>query len=418
MLDKGGLTNWAVGLSVDDLKANVKSQLSTVSIVGCTGAHTIVCACFDTAAVQGELSPAWLEEAAAKARLAPDRFRDGAAQLGTRAHDAIDALVQGRDPGPVAADIQPIVDGFRRWHEQSGLTIDPRGDTMVASSRYQYAGALDALATDADGRVHIIDFKTSNSVHSSYALQLAAYVYAFAEMYSHGDIEAPVGALPHPVSAAGGSSISSFAPDFAPISQSPAAVPPPSSGGTAVQSHETSPTGDISSEHSAQDEDELPPWLQTPEMEATSGGGRRAAGGPARGSEHGTSTVQKRTVVRNRSASPRSRGSSVFGSPAGTGPIRSLCSSPGAPEVDAQVYPISALAAGATLREAASGAYATGAGQRSPLSLSGRVVRFDKRSGQAHEHLIGDLSVSFNAFKAALYLWRVNNMQSEALLSR
>ncbi len=31
VLDRGGLTNWAVGLGVDDLKANVKAQLSSVS---------------------------------------------------------------------------------------------------------------------------------------------------------------------------------------------------------------------------------------------------------------------------------------------------------------------------------------------------------------------------------------------------
>ena len=367
--------------------------------------------------MQGELSPEWLEEAAAKARQAPDRFRDGAAELGTRAHDAIDALVQGRDPGTVASDIQPVVDGFRRWHEQSGLTIDPRGDTMVASNRYQYAGALDALATDADGKVHIIDFKTSNSVHSSYALQLAAYVYAFAEMYTNGEIEAPGGALPHPLTAAGGSSISSLTSDFpSALSQHSAAavaaqLASPAAHNNNVEAHQHSEAP----QNGQEDDEELPPWLQAVEVESSGA----VWGKPSARAGQDTAQVQKRTVVRNRSSSAsKSRSSSIFGSPAAVGAVRTLCSAADEAVLDARAYPISALAAGATLREAATGAYATGPGKRSPLLLSGRVVRFDKRTGAAHEHIVGDLSVSFNAFKAALYLWRVNNMQSDALLSR
>ncbi len=284
---------------------------------------------------------------------------------------------------------------------------------MVASSRYQYAGALDALATDSDGRVHIIDFKTSNSVHSSYALQLAAYVHAFAEMYTNGDIEAPKGALPQPASAADSRTISTYAP-VSPASPIPAQAPPSEGDNIAFSQQGASVSP---GEHESSDEDEIPPWLQTPEFDEPAS--RPGSALRTSASNQETARVSKRTVVRNRSSSSKSKTSSVFGSPAGLGAVRSLCSSTGdsRDELDKRAYPISALVAGATLREASSSAYATGLGQQAPLLLSGRVVRFDKRTGQAHEHTVGDLSVSFNAFKAALYLWRVTNMQAEALLS-
>ncbi len=39
------------------------------------------------------------------------------------------------------------------------------------------------------------------------------------------------------------------------------------------------------------------------------------------------------------------------------------------------------------------------------------VVRFDKATGEAEESTVKDLELSFSAFKAALYLWKVQHLQ-------
>ena len=39
------------------------------------------------------------------------------------------------------------------------------------------------------------------------------------------------------------------------------------------------------------------------------------------------------------------------------------------------------------------------------------VVRFDKQTGEPEESTVKDLELSFSAFKAALYLWKVQHMQ-------
>ena len=65
---------------------------------------------------------------------------------------------------------------FEQWRNDSGIELDPAGDQFVWSDSFEYAGAMDAVGVDQDtGELVAIDFKTSNQVSSTYALQLAAY---------------------------------------------------------------------------------------------------------------------------------------------------------------------------------------------------------------------------------------------------
>jgi len=58
-----------------------------------------------------------------------------------------------------------------------------QGDTVVYSKKYKYAGAADAIGRLKDGgKLVIVDWKTSNSLHNEYALQLSAYAKALEEM--------------------------------------------------------------------------------------------------------------------------------------------------------------------------------------------------------------------------------------------
>lgn len=52
------------------------------------------------------------------------------------------------------------------------------------------AGALDCLGRrESDGKLVVVDFKTTNQLVDSYALQLAAYAHAYMEMHAGGSKE-------------------------------------------------------------------------------------------------------------------------------------------------------------------------------------------------------------------------------------
>lgn len=103
-----------------------------------------------------------------------------AADLGTRAHKAIDDIIEGRKP-VITDDIKPPVEAFKNFVKENKLEII-KGDTKIASIQNRFGGSLDALGWK-DGRFIIVDFKTSNGCYKEYAFQVAAYSKAFSETY-------------------------------------------------------------------------------------------------------------------------------------------------------------------------------------------------------------------------------------------
>ena len=163
VLDKPGIKNWAVGQTirhaVDEL-VDVQDQAG------------------DRPLTLDEIS-----KAVHQSKEASTKELNRAGDFGTRAHDAIDHLIAGKRGKEVNIDldVKPVVDNFWDWWVSSGVTLDPRGDTMVYSPRYGYAGALDALAMTPDGQLMVCDWKTSNSVYESHIIQVAAYAKAVEE---------------------------------------------------------------------------------------------------------------------------------------------------------------------------------------------------------------------------------------------
>lgn len=115
------------------------------------------------------------------ARANPDKIKEEAANLGTQAHAYIDKVVNGMDLEYLPGSILRPVSAFADWWKSSGLRF-VLGDTKVASRVHGYGGSLDALAADG-GRLVVLDWKTSKALYDEYALQVAAYVKAFEEMY-------------------------------------------------------------------------------------------------------------------------------------------------------------------------------------------------------------------------------------------
>jgi len=103
-----------------------------------------------------------------------------AADLGSRAHKAIDDILEGREP-VITQDIKAPIDAFLKFKEDTKMEF-LLGDTKIASLINRYGGSLDALGWMKDKFV-IVDLKTSSGCWPEMGYQVAAYARAFAETY-------------------------------------------------------------------------------------------------------------------------------------------------------------------------------------------------------------------------------------------
>lgn len=102
-----------------------------------------------------------------------------ASDWGKLVHQIMESILTG-DKAEIAPVVLPSVSAFESWrnqHKVSALDVEKR----VLSKNHLYAGTLDVLA-EIDGKLGILDLKTSTGIWDDYALQLAAYFQAFNEM--------------------------------------------------------------------------------------------------------------------------------------------------------------------------------------------------------------------------------------------
>lgn len=106
--------------------------------------------------------------------------RDEAADAGHLAHDFIECDIHGRelpdtsknDPELVKLALKAL-EAFRDWKSQVKLEIIET-ETPLVSERYRFGGTFDALAR-VNGKIVLLDWKTSNAVYSDYIAQVGAY---------------------------------------------------------------------------------------------------------------------------------------------------------------------------------------------------------------------------------------------------
>ena len=105
--------------------------------------------------------------------------RDEAADAGTLAHGMVEAYING-DPLPEVnfddvgtAAIQGF-NNYKRWAENNRIQVIKQ-EMQLVSEEYQFGGCPDAMGIDTEGRLCILDWKTSNSVYQDYLIQLSAY---------------------------------------------------------------------------------------------------------------------------------------------------------------------------------------------------------------------------------------------------
>ena len=103
------------------------------------------------------------------------REKEEAGKRGTEVHTQVDNYFT-KNEYPENFRARAIVD----WIKQKGFKI-VTNEKIVYSEKYWYAGTLDLLVQDQQGRYWIVDFKTSKNISAEYLYQMAGYEIAYCE---------------------------------------------------------------------------------------------------------------------------------------------------------------------------------------------------------------------------------------------
>ena len=113
-----------------------------------------------------------------------------AAWEGTQVHNAIEYFLNGNELSWIDEDGNALY-GLEIWkmilkfadfwntHKPELIATEYH----LFSDEYKFAGTADIICK-MEGRIYLLDIKTSNSIHSSYNLQLAAYAQAWNETHN------------------------------------------------------------------------------------------------------------------------------------------------------------------------------------------------------------------------------------------
>jgi len=106
-----------------------------------------------------------------------DRLRDEGAAFGTLVHKALEAYDLGDPTLARAPEVVGFARSWRAWKRR--YVAEMLGvEGQVHHPEHGFAGQYDRLVRLNDGRVVLIDFKTSKGADASWPLQLAAYKLA------------------------------------------------------------------------------------------------------------------------------------------------------------------------------------------------------------------------------------------------
>lgn len=99
--------------------------------------------------------------------------RDAAAKRGTEIHDLAERIGRGEEvdvPDELAGHVESAVKFYDEWQPEVVLA-----ERVCFHLQYGWAGTFDLIARFPDGRVALLDWKTSKRIYEDTALQLAAY---------------------------------------------------------------------------------------------------------------------------------------------------------------------------------------------------------------------------------------------------
>lgn len=112
---------------------------------------------------------------------------------GTESHNWVESYIKylmgdGEEPQPAQSEeVNTACSAFTLWLSEHDVEFIG-AEEKIYSRDFKYTGTYDAQAM-VDGKLTIIDWKTSKSIYPEYHLQNAAYAGAFEEMHSDKEVD-------------------------------------------------------------------------------------------------------------------------------------------------------------------------------------------------------------------------------------
>lgn len=112
---------------------------------------------------------------------AAQRVTKNSATEGTLIHETIEKILTGEKP-EIPSSIAPSVKAFGEFVLKRNIQVDPHYlEHRLVNYEHRYAGTLDAIAM-IDGKVGVLDIKTSKEIFRDYNLQTSAYLAAMRDI--------------------------------------------------------------------------------------------------------------------------------------------------------------------------------------------------------------------------------------------
>lgn len=109
-----------------------------------------------------------------------EEIKQKAASIGDEVHDWIEQYTRGEKPDmPDKREAQIGVSAFLDWEKENKVKFIS-SERVVYSKKHDYVGRLD-IEAKVNGKLCLVDIKTSNSLYNTQGLQVAAYVKADEE---------------------------------------------------------------------------------------------------------------------------------------------------------------------------------------------------------------------------------------------
>lgn len=131
-----------------------------------------------------------------RAKLYHQEKSQEALDIGSEVHNIIEQWIKEKLMGwelavvPSSEEASNSLKAFFKWVDDVSFT-PLASELTVYSHKHRYAGTLDCVAR-INGKVYVIDFKTSKAHYDTASYQISAYRKALCEMIKAGDISFPI----------------------------------------------------------------------------------------------------------------------------------------------------------------------------------------------------------------------------------
>jgi hypothetical protein len=107
-----------------------------------------------------------------------EAIKTKSAEEGTLVHETIEAILR-HDSAVVPESIKPAISAFMDFYSNNDI-VAHQIEERVVSKTHHYAGTMDVLA-EVNGRLGVLDIKTSVAIYRDYSMQTSAYIEALRE---------------------------------------------------------------------------------------------------------------------------------------------------------------------------------------------------------------------------------------------